>query len=284
MNSNQPLAEVFGFPIENESERALRYRSEKLCPYNNIGPNCTKNNLEFPLGVCSLYHNNKPVIICPVRFREDWQIVSDAARFLFPKGVSWTHVAEVRLKDKQGKAAGNIDYVLVAYDDKGRITDYGSLEVQSIYISGNLSGPFNAYLETPSRDFAWNKALKYPHPDYLSSSRKRLIPQIIAKGSILKQWNKKQAVALQTSFYDTLPTIPEVTPSLSDFAFFLYDLVWNEETQVYQLKLNRTVYSKFELFAKAVGEEPMFLEASNFSEVDFIENLFLQSELEEVYG
>ncbi len=241
----QPLGEVFGFPIDNESERAKRYRKNKLCPYNNIVSNCTKNSIEFPLGVCSLNHKGKQVIICPIRFREDWSIISDAANFIFEGKSTWTHVGEVRLKDKHGKSAGNIDYVLVSYDDKGRVSDFGSLEVQAVYISGNLTGPFTAYLEVPSTDFEWAQALKYPKPDYLSSSRKRLIPQIIAKGSILKQWNKKQVVAMQTNFYNTLPSLPEFDKEESDFAFFLYDLVPDKKSKVLSLKLQRIVYTKF---------------------------------------
>lgn len=241
----QPLGEVFGFPIDNESDRAKRYRNNKLCPYNNIVSNCTKNSIEFPLGVCSLNHKGTQVIICPIRFREDWTIISDAANFIFDGKATWTHVGEVRLKDKHGKSAGNIDYVLVSYDDKGRVLDFGSLEVQAVYISGNLTGPFTAYLETPSTNFSWTQAFKYPKPDYLSSSRKRLIPQIIAKGSILKQWNKKQVVALQTSFYNTLPALPEFDKAESDFAFFLYDLVPDRKTKVLSLELQRVVYTKF---------------------------------------
>ncbi len=243
--NNQPLGEVFGFPIDNEEERAVRYRNNKLCPFNNIVSNCTKNSIEFPLGVCSLYHKEKPVIICPIRFREDWMIISDAANFIFDKKDTWTHVGEIRLSDKFGKSAGNIDYVLVSYDQNGRVRDFGSLEVQSVYISGNLTGPFTAYLDNPAPNFKWTNAFKYPKPDYLSSSRKRLIPQIIAKGSILRQWNKKQAVALQSSFYHTLPVLPEVDKSDSDFAFFLYDLVANMQTKKLSLKLQRVVYTNF---------------------------------------
>jgi len=241
----QPLGEVFGFPIENETDRAKRYRENKLCPYNNIVSNCTKNSIEYPLGVCSLNHKDRQVIICPIRFREDWTIISDAAGFIFENKASWTHVGEVKLKDKHGKSAGNIDYVLVSYDDKGKVLDFGSLEVQAVYISGNLTGPFTAYLENPSPNFNWTNAFKYPKPDYLSSSRKRLIPQIIAKGSILKQWNKKQVVALQTSFYETLPKLPEFEKSDSDFAFFLYDLIQNKESKTSTLKLQRIVYTQF---------------------------------------
>lgn len=257
----QPLAEVFGFPINNESARAKRYRENKLCPYNNIVSNCTKNSIEFPLGVCSLNHKEKPVIICPIRFREDWSIISDAASFIFDKRATWTHVGEVRLKDKHGKSAGNIDYVLVSYDDKGRVVDFGSLEVQAVYISGNLTGPFTAYLEKPSPSFSWTQAFKFPKPDYLSSSRKRLIPQIIAKGSILKQWKKKQVVALQTSFYKTLPDLPEVDKTESDFAFFLYDLV-PTKSKTLELKLQRVVYTKF---AKALEQIAKF-EAGSIKE------------------
>src|ERR1035438_10061472 len=106
-NIAQPLAAVFGFPVKNMSDRAKRYRENKLCPFNNVVSNCTKNSIEFPLGVCSIYHKEHPVIICPVRFREDWVIISDAAKFIFAKGASWTHVGEVKLNDKNGKTAGN---------------------------------------------------------------------------------------------------------------------------------------------------------------------------------
>lgn len=253
-NNTQPLAEVFGFPVSNQSERAVRYRENKLCPYNNIVSNCTKNSIEFPLGVCSINHKDKHVIICPIRFREDWKIISDAAAFIFNDKATWTHVGEVRLKDKFGKSAGNIDYVLVAYDDKGRVLDFGSLEVQAVYISGNLAGPFSAYLEKPSPDFSWTQAFKYPKPDYLSSSRKRLIPQIIAKGSILKQWNKKQAVALQTAFYNTLPPLPEVDKAESDFALFLYDLVPVEKEQRLELKRSKIVYTKFAIALEQIAK------------------------------
>lgn len=258
----QPLGEVFGFPINNESDRAKRYRDNKLCPYNNIVSNCTKNSIEFPLGVCSLNQKGKQVIICPVRFREDWTIISDAANFIFDRKADWTHVGEVRLKDKHGKSAGNIDYVLVSYDDKGRVLDFGSLEVQAVYISGNLTGPFTAYLEDPTPEFSWPQAFKYPKPDYLSSSRKRLIPQIIAKGSILKQWNKMQVVALQTSFYNTLPALPEFDKAESDFAFFLYDLVPDKKTKTLLLKLQRIVYTKF---ARALEQIAKF-EAGSISQ------------------
>lgn len=35
----QPLAEVFGRLIDDQSPKAIRYRSHRLCPFNNKVPN-----------------------------------------------------------------------------------------------------------------------------------------------------------------------------------------------------------------------------------------------------
>jgi len=49
---------------------------------------------------------------------------------------------EVRLNDANGKSAGNIDAVLVAYDEQGKVYDFGALEIQAVYISGKVREPF----------------------------------------------------------------------------------------------------------------------------------------------
>jgi hypothetical protein len=104
-----PLAEVFGFPCSNLTGDAIRYRKLKLCPFQNRVPNCTKDKADNPLGVCSVFQGENIAITCPVRFRQDWLIAEDAAAFFFPEGTSWTSLTEVRLNDKNGNTAGNID-------------------------------------------------------------------------------------------------------------------------------------------------------------------------------
>lgn len=190
----QPLAEVFGFPINNFSSDAERYRRNKLCPFNTKVPSCTKDKAENPLGVCSVYDGNNVVITCPIRFRQDWLIAVDAAAFFFPPGSSWTSLTEIRINDKYGRSAGNIDVVLVSYDNTGRILDFGSLEIQAVYISGNIRKAFEYYIEDPTvhADMNWTGQRFYPRPDYLSSSRKRLAPQLIYKGGILHTWRKSR--------------------------------------------------------------------------------------------
>ncbi|MHB2006654.1 MAG: NotI family restriction endonuclease [Acidobacteriaceae bacterium] len=247
--ARQPIAELFGFPPNSETEEAQRYRRSKLCPYNNKVPSCTKDSVVDPLGVCTIHHGDALAVICPVRLRQDWIIADHAAGFFFPASAQWTTLVEVRLKDKSGKSAGNIDVVLVSYDQQGTVIDFGSLEVQTVYISGNLRRTFFKPLMEHRQEYLatdWQQSRKKnPGPDYLSSSRKRLAPQLIFKGGILKAWNRKQAVAVHSAFFETLPDLPAVPKAEADIAWLIYDLIWDEQQRKYTLTLVRTVYTKF---------------------------------------
>ena len=70
--------------------------------------------------------------------------------FFFPPNTRYLALTEVRLNDKNGKSARNIDMVLVALDDNDEIVDFGALEVQAVYISGNVKKPFK-YGNTPAK-------------------------------------------------------------------------------------------------------------------------------------
>jgi len=225
-DSGQPLAEVFGHLTTDHTERAIRYRSRRLCPFNNKVPNCTKDKAKNPLGVCAVYYDSHPVITCPIRFREGWIIADDAACFFFEEGTAWSSLTEVRLNDLHGKTAGNIDVILVAYDNDGKVYDFGALEIQAVYISGNVRDPFDYFMKDPKgrASMDWSKEPNYPRPDYLSSSRKRLVPQLLFKGGILHSWEKKIAVALNKSFFATLPNMRQVPKSDADMAWLIYDL------------------------------------------------------------
>jgi hypothetical protein len=248
----QPLAEVFGHLITDHSEKAERYRSRRLCPFNNKVPNCTKDKAKYPLGVCSIYHEGRPVITCPIRFREDWIITDDAASFFFHEGTIWSSLTEVRLNDSKGKSAGNIDVVLVAYDAKGKVYDFGALEIQAVYISGNVRDPFEYFMKDPKAraSMDWSNQPNYPRPDYLSSSRKRLAPQLLFKGDILHGWQKKIAVALNKSFFDTLPKLKRVSRSKADIAWLIYDLELIKDRKQgsgrYVLKKVDEIFTEFE--------------------------------------
>ena len=120
----------------------------------------------------------------------------------------------------------------------------------------------------------WSNNKLYPRPDYLSSSRKRLAPQLIYKGGILHSWSKKQAIALHRGFYSTLPQMPTVNKEIADIAWLIYDLVYDTTHQRYDLKLTDTVYTLFQpALDKITLSEPGLLST-------FIEHL--QGKLDEI--
>jgi len=252
----QPLAEVFGHPLSDRSARAIRYRNKRLCPFNNKVPNCTKDKAKDPLGVCSIFHDNGICITCPIRFREEWLITDDAASFFFEEGVAWSSLTEVRLNDASGKSAGNIDVVLVAYDEHGKVFDFGALEIQAVYISGNVRDPFAHFMRDPVKNaqMDWASMANYPRPDYLSSSRKRLAPQLLFKGGILHTWQKKTAVALTKGFFERLPRLATVKKKQADIAWFIYDLDIVTENGQERFKLVKVdeVFTAFETSLLAI--------------------------------
>lgn len=241
-----PLGEVFGYPITNMSKEAEEHRRGRLCPYHNSsGLNCTKSSATDPIGVCTIFDHNKLVVTCPIRFREDHKIIADSANFLFP-GKKYIALTEARLKDKYGKSAGNIDIVIAVLDEKKRIVDFGGVEVQAVYISGNVRKVFKKYMENPSvnHKMEWPKK-HYPSPDYLSSSRKRLAPQLIYKGGILHKWGKKTVVVVDESFFNQLPKLQETTEAKADIAWMIYGFRHDKRNDRYIMERKSVKYTLF---------------------------------------
>jgi hypothetical protein len=92
--SDNPLVEVFGYPADDLSGEAKRNREEKLCPFHNKVPECTKDRKSNPLGACNVQSGGEPVITCPQRLTEDWLIVKDAAEFFFESGTEYRVLRE----------------------------------------------------------------------------------------------------------------------------------------------------------------------------------------------
>ena len=248
MASKHPLNEVFGFRPDDMSDQARYHRDNRLCPFNNHVPQCTKDKVKNPLGVCSIDDNGVLAITCPVRFRQDWTITRDTAIELFPPETKWTALHEVDLRDRFGKAAGTADFILVSYDGNGRVLDFGALEVQAVYVSGNIREPFQSYMEHPETrcNMDWSSAEHYPRADYLSSSRKRLLPQLIYKGRILRAWGKKTVVAIHRAFHATLPAMPECEPDDAEVVWLVYDLERNPDKNSTGLVMVGEVFTRLE--------------------------------------
>ncbi|AGY56681.1 NotI family restriction endonuclease [Gloeobacter kilaueensis] len=247
-----PLHEVFGFPPDMIDEEALRYRNSKYCPFGNgRSRHCTKSKATDPIGVCSIYRDNTATITCPVRFRQNGLIGNHTSAFFFQgiKNPDFRLLTEVKLRDAAGNPVGIIDAVVVRLEN-GRIVDYGAVEVQGTYISGNVTNPFKKYMsdQVANATMLWPKK-SAPRADYLSSSRKRLVPQLLYKGRILKSWNRKIAVVVDQPFFKDLFRITPFEhlqdPVCADMAWFIYGLQRDEARTQYTLTLNNVVYTEF---------------------------------------
>ena len=156
-------------------------------------------------------------------------------------------LTEARLKDKRSKSAGNIDIVIAALNEDDEIADFGAVEVQAVYISGNVSRAFREYMKNPAANYAMEWPRKnYPRPDYLSSSRKRLAPQLIYKGGILHKWGKRMVVVAHQGFFDQLPPLKEVDESDAEIAWMVYDFRHDKATNRYILERRAVKYTEFE--------------------------------------
>ncbi|MBX5457626.1 MAG: hypothetical protein IRZ31_12045, partial [Thermogemmatispora sp.] len=136
---------------------------------------------------------------------------------------------------------------------------YKSQEVQAVYISGNVRAPFEQYMTAPRQraNMDWSRQRFYPRPDYLSSSRKRLAPQLLYKGAILSAWGKKMAVAVDGNFFATLPPMEATAPEYAEIAWLIYDLQHREQENRYYLTHTRTVYTAFQTaLTKIITAEP----------------------------
>jgi Restriction endonuclease NotI len=165
------------------------------------------------------------------------------------------------MPDTKDASAGNIDYVLVdVYTDQMgsslsedyRLLSYAALEVQAVYISGNVSNPFLDYMGGPLWD--GRNPLR---PDWLSSSRKRLIPQLAWKGSVLHAWHKPIVVCVQAAFWDTMPYLSAVTAApkaFQEMAWVIIDL--ERDGRVYRLVHVKTSSSQFEAALTAATLAP----------------------------
>src|SRR5271157_1813657 len=245
--AKQPIAELFGFPPDSNTDDAERYRRNRLCPFNNKVPNCTKDSVTDPLGVCTIFHGDDLAIICPIRLRQEWIIAEQAAAFFFPEGTQWTTLVEVRLKDRNGKSAGNIDFLLVSYDDQGKVLDYGALEVQVGHVPSNVRKQFKYCMEDPQGgvDLSWNNQDGWSGPDYFSSSSKGLAPEIIFRIGLLNALGGKTAVALDSGLFNALPSMTELPKEEANIAWLIYDLHRDKKTNRLILKKGRTVYTSF---------------------------------------
>jgi hypothetical protein len=248
------IIEFFGYAPTDKSPAAKAARANKECPF--LGKTCVKTLSDgLVSGACTLKPvNGGPVICCPIRlYAGKHQILSDVAASafgancdLYPghKAHTHAHVAgrhriavfgkawggELRLPKRGKTGAYFVDWILARLDRHDDLADFVAIEVQSIDTTGNYRAERLAHLAgkpaSPSTaGFNWENV------------NKRILPQIIYKGHVLRRENlctrglffvcplpvydkirerlagnmmayPPQAGALSFMWYDVDPTVP----------------------------------------------------------------------------
>jgi len=243
----QLLTEVFGHNAKNLSEEASTCRKHRLCPYHNKIPNCNNDKAKNPLGVCSIFENGKPIIVCQVRLRQNWRVITDIVQEFFPEDTTWTTVADVKLYDKFNRVIDTIDFVIVAYGKKGNVIDFISLDNLGICLNGDLRQQFNSYMDNPkSYNSSKKGAAPQPSLDYATSLNKRLAPQVIYKSSTFNSWNKKTVYALDINLFQKLPQFVEVKKEEAEISWFSYELKLDPKSNNYNMQLAKITHTLFQ--------------------------------------
>ena len=174
------------------------------------------------MGICSLSDGARATVLCPVRFLEGGRIFIDAARLAFGNNQECIAVPEVRLLEVVGstgkkKKIGKVDFLLAQVVNQEAV-DFAALEIQSVYISGRSIRPaFENYLDEGQLPEGSRR-----RPDFRSSAQKRLMPQLALKVPIFRRWGKRFFVAVDSSFFDTLPQIRTQTAGNAEVTWLVY--------------------------------------------------------------
>lgn len=181
-NLNRRPAEIFGYPVENQSAAAQDARQKHWCPF--LEERCKKKSrlIDFPFGVCSVEYDGIRTI-CPHRFEERGatagvaRVLEDIAVHYFGNTDNTVVFSEVRLPD-----VGNIDYVIVKHKPMQAVVDeFVAVEFQSD--STTKTGE----LVRGIRDFYEGRDLqKRPYKFGINTydSIKRAITQLMNKGIV----------------------------------------------------------------------------------------------------
>ena len=211
------VAEVFG----NDSAVPLDQGNRKrpFCPFRHSP--CTKQGKVTPLGICSFTNGVEATVTCPVRFLERNRLLVDAARLAFGSEREFVAVPEVRLLEipgaKRNKKIGKVDFLLANIENQEAI-DFAALEIQSVYISGRSIRPaFNQFLAEGTLP---GDALR--RPDFRSSAQKRLMPQLALKVPIFRRWGKRFFVAVDSTFFETLPPMRTQSAGNAEVTWLVY--------------------------------------------------------------
>jgi len=202
-NAGNRPAEIFGYPIGNQSEEAQDVRERHWCPF--VDRRCNKKSrlIDFPFGVCSVEYGGEIHAICPRRFEEQGtvegvsRVLEDIALHSFGDFNNTIVFSEVRLPN-----VGSIDYVLVRHKPmKPEVEDFVPIEFQSdsTTSTGGLVQSIRDFFEGHD---VQEQTYKFGMNTY--DSIKRAIIQLMNKGIVYETWDTKCYWVIQEYIYANL--------------------------------------------------------------------------------
>lgn len=194
--------EFFGFEIGDSSPAAQAARANSRCPF--IDDICQKRiERTTPSGSCTLAGaNSGNVICCPVRlYAQNFLILKDIAEICFGSGKvlvdglsagepnPGNRVAvfgkymgkELRVPNVAVDGSYSVDWILALLNADGTLKEFVAVEIQTIDTTGNYQPDFRTLAAgagstgVNTASFNWENV------------NKRIIPQIVFKGQLLRQ-------------------------------------------------------------------------------------------------
>src|SRR5579859_488766 len=217
-SKNYPL-EFYGRLVSEVSKGSfLPVFQAQLCPFTKR--RCIKLRKSDPtqtIGACIVGYQGTPLIICPHRFMQHYQIFLDTLPLLTP-GSDYYVLPEVTMP------GGAIDYFLLSTRG-AEILDYAGIEIQSLDTTGS-GGIWRA-----REDLLQGRlAETYPYGINWKKSAKTILVQMLHKAAAFEALGKKLVLVIQQKFFDYLArefqtSQLQAASNKDPIQFHIYDLV-----------------------------------------------------------
>ncbi len=194
--------------------------SDYNCPF--ISNKCNKKSrlLPYPMGICTVRLNDKNVIICPQRYRENDIVFKDVTDTFFGSTDNTIVFSEVRVN-----GIGSFDFVIVKHEPlRTTIEDFVVVEFQSDSTTG--TGKLVQNITDVIDGNEVQERYKFGMNTY--NTIKLSFIQMLMKGQAIEHWRKNIAWIMQDFIFSNM--VRRFSLGDSNFEtdkanhFFIYDL------------------------------------------------------------
>lgn len=245
------ITELFGH-YHNANVDWRKIVEEQNCPF--LDKKCIKVRKSQPdmsIGTCVVSYGklNTPIIICPHRFRERFQVFFDCLHLLTQHEPG----NELHIIPEISVPGGNIDYFLVSSLDR-RVRDFVAIEVQTLDTTGTLWPERQRFLQ--EKDVVTVMQSNRPYGMNWKMTAKTILVQLHHKIQTLERLNKHLVLVVQNSLLEYMNREFQFThikqARLGDsMQFHAYDLILTDTKP--RIQLARRLSTNTEGIARCLG-------------------------------